>query len=86
MSPTRMCAVCRKRMEKDQLFRICRATDGKMTVDISGKAEGRGAYICKTSACIKTAQKRRALERAFSCAVDDKLYEELAKLAGGTDE
>lgn len=86
MNPTRMCAVCRKRFEKEKLIRIGLSKDGKITVDSTGKSGGRGAYICKEAECIRSAQKRKALERAFSRKIDDKIYEELAGTAGGTDE
>lgn len=77
MKPLRMCAVCRERREKDSLIRIAKNSNGDIALDSNGAAPGRGAYICRSGPCIKAAQKRRALERAFSTAVPTELYTEL---------
>lgn len=87
MKPLRMCSVCRERKEKTELIRIVKSPEGKISVDIIGKAPGRGAYICKNEKCVKTVQKRRALERTFSAQVPQSVYEELFRLikqTGGT--
>lgn len=85
MKPLRMCTVCRKRQEKADLIRVVRVNNTIM-IDKDGKLQGRGAYICKDSECIKVAQKRRALERAFSGKVDENIYSELICLTEGEDE
>ncbi len=85
MIPQRMCVVCRERKDKNQLLRIVKQDGGKFSIDKDGKMQGRGAYICKTSECIKNAQKRRSLERSFKCSIDAEVYEELLKL-GDTDD
>lgn len=72
----RMCAVCRDLKAKEELLRFVKK-DGIVMLDISGKIPGRGAYICKTEECIKKARKARALERSFSCKVEDTVYEVL---------
>ncbi len=79
MRPVRMCAVCRERKDKDELLRITKTSDGGICVDISGKMPGRGAYICKSGECIKNAQKRRVLERAFSVKVEADVYNQIEK-------
>lgn len=78
MHPVRMCCVCKKRFEKDELIRIVKCGSG-VKIDFDKKMQGRGAYICKCAECAKNAQKRRALERALSCAVDACVYEELKR-------
>ncbi len=77
MKPQRMCMVCRERAEKEQLIRIVKNKQGNIALDKDGKMPGRGAYLCKKAECIGQAQKRKALERAFSCKVEEELYREL---------
>lgn len=78
MKPLRMCMVCRERKEKSDLIRIAHPKGEQPRMDTAGTAVGRGAYICPS--CIAQARKRRSLERAFSCAVDDAVYRELESL------
>ena len=73
--------VCRERKEKSQLIRVTKSPDGKISVDQTGKESGRGAYLCKSAACLKQAQRRKALERAFFQAVPTELYEQLLQTA-----
>ncbi len=80
MRPVRMCAVCRERKDKSYLLRITKTPVGEVCIDVSGKMPGRGAYICKNGDCIKNAQKRRVLERAFSCKIEAELYAQIAKI------
>ncbi len=81
MKPLRMCMVCRKRLDKNELIRIAKNSDGEIVIDIDGKAPGRGAYLCKKVDCVSASQKRKALERAFSRKVEPELYEKLGKIA-----
>lgn len=75
MVPQRMCAVCRERHDKAELLRIVKTADGKISVDYTGKMQGRGMYICKEEMCRKNAAKRRVVERAFSCAAPKEVYD-----------
>ena len=59
---------------KKELLRIVKEVDGTVSVDSTGKKNGRGAYLCADSECFAKAKKKRGLERAFSCRVD---YEQL---------
>ena len=74
--PQRTCLVCRKILPKEMLIRVAK-TDGGFIVNGKG---GRGAYICKNPECLEKAQKIRALERGFKCAVSQSVYEECMKL------
>ena len=58
--PMRQCMGCRERREKRQLIRVVRCTDGTVSLDFSGKLNGRGAYICPDLECLKKAQKSKA--------------------------
>ena len=77
MKPQRMCVVCREMREKEQLFRVVKNKDGGVFADATFKAQGRGAYVCKSAECIAEAQKRRAFERSFSMRVDSEIYNAL---------
>lgn len=80
MKSQRMCAVCRKVGDKEDFIRIVKQK-GTVSLDFAGKANGRGAYICKKSECLVRARKSRAFERSLSCQIDDVIYSELEALA-----
>lgn len=82
MKLQRMCAVCRESKNKNEFLRIVRK-DGTLSIDLGGKSDGRGAYICKSSECILRSRKVRALERSFSGRVDAKIYDALEALDFG---
>ena len=86
MKPLRMCMVCRQRKEKQDLIRIAYQKERGAEIDHSGVLPGRGAYLCKTGDCIAQAQKRKALERAFSDSVNPVVYEHLMQTAKGADD
>lgn len=79
MKPKRMCVVCREMKEKNELIRVVKTPDGEVKVDKSGKLNGRGAYLCKSNACIENAKKRKAIERALGVAVTEQLFDELKR-------
>lgn len=59
------------------MLRIVKGADGKIFIDFSSKASGRGAYICDNPVCIAKLKKQKLLNRAFSCAVDEKVYSDI---------
>ena len=75
--PQRQCMGCRERKEKKAMIRVVRCTDGEVRLDFSGKLNGRGAYICPDSQCLKKAQKARALERSLEVPIPEEVYERL---------
>lgn len=75
-----MCCVCRQNREKNDLIRIVKNKDGDMFIDPTGKANGRGAYLCRDGACASEAEKKRALERSFKSAVSKELFSALSAL------
>ena len=77
--PMRQCMGCRERREKRQLIRVVRCTDGTVSLDFSGKLNGRGAYICPNPECLKKAQKTKALDRCLETAIPQEVYGRLAK-------
>lgn len=74
--PMRQCVGCREMKEKPALVRVVKK-DSEISLDVTGKQAGRGAYLCKKSACLKRAQKSRALERGFSAQIPPEIYEAL---------
>ncbi len=86
--PMRKCTGCSEMKEKKQLVRVVKAPDstdengnvlkkGEISVDLSGKKPGRGAYVCPNPDCLKAARKARRFERAFSCRIPDEIYDKL---------
>ncbi len=75
--PERRCIGCGEHFEKRSLLRIVRAPDGSVSLDFTGKKSGRGAYICKNTACFKKAQKARRIEQNLAVAIPEDLYEAL---------
>jgi hypothetical protein len=80
-----MCAGCRERAPKKELIRIVRTPTGDIVVDARDKAPGRGAYLCRKSACLKKAQKSRALERMLNAAIPPDTYDRLGEVLDGLD-
>lgn len=78
--PQRMCCVCREVKEKKDLLRIVKTKEGEMFIDLTGKANGRGAYICKSGTCKELAEKKKALERSFKVAVNKELLQKLMEI------
>ena len=64
--PSRSCVACRTVRPKRELLRVVRAPDGHVAIDESGRAPGRGAYVCRDGACLQRAVARGALGRALA--------------------
>ena len=77
--PQRQCMGCRERKAKKELIRVVRKTAGTVSLDFSGKLNGRGAYLCPNMECLKKAQKAKALERSLEVPIPDEVFERLAK-------
>ncbi len=75
--PTRTCTACNEQKEKQELLRIVRTTEGNIEADLTGKKNGRGAYICKDEECLKKLQKSKRLDRVFEVPVSDEIYENI---------
>jgi len=74
----RQCTGCREMRPKGELIRVVKSPAGEVTLDLIGKAPGRGAYVCRRVDCLKRSRKSRALERAFGKPVSEELVEQLA--------
>ena len=75
--PMRQCLGCREMRPKGELIRVVRSPEGEISLDFRGKKPGRGAYLCPNGDCLARVKKSRALERAFSSAIDAQVYEAL---------
>ncbi len=75
--PMRMCLGCGEMKPKKELIRVVKAADDSISLDFTGKKNGRGAYICKNSECFAKARKARRFEKSFSCRIEDSVYEEM---------
>ena len=75
--PMRMCTACREMKPKAQLIRIVKTPEGEIKPDITGKLNGRGAYICKERECYQKAVKTNSLAKAFSMQISAEVYEHL---------
>ena len=82
--PQRQCMGCRERKNKRELIRVVRGTDGTVGLDFSGKAPGRGAYICPNPDCLKKALRSKALDRSLETEFPETIYDRLAKEMEGS--
>ena len=78
--PMRSCIVTREKLPKQELLRIVRTTDNKVVADISGKINGRGAYIKKDIEVLDKAIKNKILERHLETTISNDVYEEIRKI------
>ena len=75
--PQRTCLGCNEAKPKNELIRIVKQSDGKIFVDKTGKAEGRGAYICNNVERLEKAIKSKRLSRSFETEINNEIYESL---------
>ena len=77
--PQRQCMGCRERKDKRAMLRVVRGTDGSVSLDFSGKLNGRGGYVCPDPECLKKAQRSRALERCLETPIPQEVYDRMVK-------
>ena len=77
--PLRTCVVSHESLPKGELLRIVRTPEKEVKVDLTGKLNGRGAYIKKDMAVLEQAIKTKILEKKLECKIDDNVYEEIKK-------
>ncbi len=90
--PMRMCTGCGEMKPKKELVRVVKAPEKldeagrplpqEISLDLTGKKPGRGAYLCRNPECLKKARKARRLERAFSCKIEDEVYQRMEEEIG----
>ena len=75
--PIRTCIGCNEGKPKRELIRIVKSSEGEVFVDLTGKKNGRGAYVCPNSLCLEKAIKTKRLSRVFEMPIENELYEKL---------
>jgi len=78
--PLRRCVVTKEQLPKAELLRIVKNKENEVFVDLTGKANGRGAYIKKDVNVLKTAKDKKILERALETQINTEVYEEIEKV------
>jgi len=77
--PMRQCRGCNEHKPKAELIRVVRSPEGEISLDFTGKKNGRGAYLCRNAACFKKARKSRRIERELGVEVPEEVYESLER-------
>ena len=72
-----MCTGCMEMKPKKELIRVVKSPDGEVSVDLTGKKSGRGAYVCKNSECLEKAFKAKRLSRNLDVVIDEEIYNRL---------
>lgn len=80
--PMRKCLGCQERKPKNELYRIVKTNDGNIIVDIKGKTDGRGAYICSEE-CLKKSIKAKRFEKEFETEIEESIFEQLRGVIKG---
>lgn len=75
--PLRMCTGCGEMKPKKELVRVVKSPEGDISLDLTGRKPGRGAYVCPKLDCLKSARKARRLEKAFSCQIPAEVYDRM---------
>ena len=82
--PMRQCLGCREMKPKRELTRVVRTPEGTVCIDRKGKANGRGAYLCPQTDCLRKAIKSKALDRGLNCQIPQEIYDLLlARMEAG---
>ncbi len=81
--PQRTCLGCNVKKDKKDLIRIVKDNQNNISIDRTGKANGRGAYICDDINCLEKAIKSKRLEKCFKIEIDESIYEELKGVISG---
>ena len=77
--PMRQCTGCREMKNKKEMIRVLKTAESEIFLDATGRKNGRGAYICRSSECLEKAVKNRGLERSLKTQIPEAVYEELKK-------
>lgn len=77
--PLRQCVGCGEMKSKKEMMRVLKAADDSICLDVTGKKNGRGAYLCKSKSCLQRAKSNKGLERSFKMNIPVQVYETLEK-------
>lgn len=77
--PMRQCVGCGEMKSKKEMMRVLKTPEEQIILDVTGKKNGRGAYLCKSEECLKKARKNKGLERSFKMNIPAEVYDSLEK-------
>ncbi len=77
--PMRQCVGCGEMKSKKDMMRVLRSEQGTIVLDMTGRKNGRGAYLCMDRECLVKARKNKGLERSFKMSIPQEIYENLEK-------
>ncbi len=77
--PLRQCVGCGEMRGKRDMLRVLRTAENEICLDVTGKKNGRGAYICRSRECLQKARKNKGLERSFKMNIPNEVYDNLKK-------
>ena len=75
--PERQCLGCNEHKPKIELIRVVRSPEGEISLDLTGKKSGRGAYICRSKKCLMRARKSKRIDKALDVTVPDEVYDRM---------
>lgn len=81
--PQRTCIGCNEKKDKSEFIRIVKDNQNNISIDRTGKANGRGAYICDNIECLEKAIKSKKIEKSFKMNIDEKIYDNLRSVISG---
>ncbi|MBR5316545.1 MAG: YlxR family protein [Lachnospiraceae bacterium] len=84
--PMRQCVGCGEMKSKKEMMRILKTAEGDIVLDVTGKKNGRGAYLCKSDECLKKARKTKGIERSFKMSIPAEVYDNLEKEFAESEE
>lgn len=77
--PMRQCVGCGAMKSKKEMMRVLKTAEEDIVLDVTGKKNGRGAYLCISEDCLKKARKNKGLERSFKMSIPEEVYDTLEK-------
>lgn len=84
--PMRKCTGCGEQKPKKELVRVVKTPDGEILLDLTGKASGRGAYICNNVECLQKAKKSKRIDRTFEMTIPEDIYSQMEAQIGKDDK
>lgn len=85
-TPMRQCLGCNEHKPKRELIRLVRTPEGEVVADLTGKKNGRGAYLCPKASCLNRLQKSKRAEKVLECSIADEVYQSIAQALAAEDE
>lgn len=77
--PLRQCVGCGEMKNKKEMMRVLKTPEDEIVLDLTGKKNGRGAYLCVSAECLAKARKNKGLERSFRMSIPNEVYDSLEK-------